>query len=335
MIISKTPFRISFFGGGTDYPAYFQEHGGAVLTTSFDKYCWISVRELPPFFGHKYRIVYSYIENVNTIEEIGHPAVRGVLNYLNHTDGLEIHHNGDLPARSGLGSSSAFTVGLLHALHAYEGRMSSKQELADKSIHIEQNVINEYVGCQDQIQTANGGFNKITFNTDGTYQIEPLILEPNRLLGLEKHLMLFFTGISRYSTDIAKTTIENIKKKSNELHHMHEMVNEAIAILNNANRPLSEFGELLHETWLYKRQLSSKVSTPQIDDIYETAKREGAIGGKLLGAGGGGFILLFVEPARQAAVCAALKDLVYVPIKFEQSGSRIVLYQPDDFESSN
>lgn len=332
MIISKTPFRISFFGGGTDYPAYFKEHGGAVITTSFDKYCWISVRELPPFFGYNYRIVYSIIENINHINEIQHPAVRGVLDWLKIQDGLEIHHNGDLPARSGLGSSSAFTVGLLNALNAFRGKISSKQELADKAIYLEQTILKEAVGCQDQIQTANGGFNKIVFNLDGSYQIEPLIIESQRIKWLEKHLMLFFTGISRYSTDIAKTTIENIKNKTHELQHMHQMVDEAVEILSTPSRPLAEFGQLLHETWLYKRRLSNKVSTPMIDSIYETAQRNGALGGKLLGAGGGGFILLFVEPPNQNRVREALKELIYVPIKFEQSGSRIVLYQPDDFE---
>lgn len=332
MIISKTPFRISFFGGGTDYPAYYQEHGGAVLSTSFDKYCWISVRELPPFFGHKYRIVYSIIENINAIKEIQHPAVRGVLDWLQLENGLEIHHNGDLPARSGLGSSSAFTVGLMHALQAFQGQMISKQELADKAIYVEQQLLQEVVGCQDQIQTANGGFNKIIFNRNGSYQVEPLIVAPQRLKWLEKHLMLFFTGISRFSSDVAKNTVENIQKKTKELQHMHQLVDEGVEILRSSHRPLSEFGSLLHESWQYKRQLSEQVSTPLVDEIYATARKAGAIGGKLLGAGGGGFVLLFVEPPNQLQVRQALKDLIYVPIKFEHSGSRIVLYQPDDFE---
>ncbi|MGV3523543.1 MAG: kinase [Candidatus Sericytochromatia bacterium] len=332
MIISKTPFRISFFGGGTDYPAYFREHGGAVLATSFDKYCYISVRALPPFFGHKYRIVYSAIENVHDIAEIQHPAVRGVLQWSHNQDGLEIHHNGDLPARSGLGSSSAFTVGLVHALKAYAGKLVTKQELADAAIHIEQDLLHEYVGCQDQIVTAFGGFNKVLFCPDGSYQVQPLIIDNQRLKWLERHLMLFFTGISRYSSDIAKSTIENIQHKQAALHHMHQMVDEAVSLLNNPATPLSEFGRLLHEAWVTKRSISNAVSTPLVDEIYAAARQAGAIGGKLLGAGGGGFVLLFVEPPNQQRVREQLRQLVHVPLKFEQAGSRIVLYQPDDFE---
>ena len=329
MIITRTPFRISFFGGGTDYPAWYQNHGGVVLATTIDKYCYISCRHLPPFFEHKYRIVYSRIENVNRPEEIEHPAVRAILGCSDSEKGLEIHHDGDLPARSGLGSSSSFSVGLIHALAAMQGKYISKEELAKNTIHIEQDIINEHVGSQDQISAAYGGFNRIQFRCNDTFQVSPVILKKNRLQELQSHLMLFFTGFSRIASVIAKSQIGNINSRETELNLMGGMVDEAIQILQSTNSPINEFGKLLHQGWLHKRSLSDKISTPEIDLIYDQALHAGATGGKILGAGGGGFLLLFVKPEMQSQVRERLKKLIHVPFEFEDSGSRVVLYQPN------
>jgi D-glycero-alpha-D-manno-heptose-7-phosphate kinase len=330
MVITRTPFRISFFGGGTDYPAWFREHGGAVLATTIDKYCHISCRYLPPFFDHKYRIVYSRIENANKIDEIQHPSVRATLGCMGCHKGLEIHHDGDLPARSGLGSSSSFTVGLVHALAALEGKLISKEELAKKSIHIEQNIIKESVGSQDQISAGFGGLNLIEFKRNDMFQVSPVIITKDRLQEFQNHLMLFFTGFTRFASDIAKEKIKNFKNRKNELEFMGQIVYESMEILNGSNTSIDKFGELLSESWKYKRTLSNKVSTPEIDNIFEEAMNAGAIGGKLLGAGGGGFTLFFVKPELQAQVRERLKRLVYVPFKFEFNGSRVMHYQPDD-----
>ena len=330
MIITRTPFRISFFGGGTDYPAWYQEHGGVVLATSIDKYCHISCRYLPPFFEHRHRIVYSIIENVKHIEEIKHPAVRAILGWAGCDDrGLEIHHDGDLPARSGLGSSSSFTVGLIHALAALRGKYVSKDEIATQAIHMEQQIIKENVGSQDQISAAFGGFNRIDFMRNDTFQVSPIILAKDRLHEFQTHLMLCFTGFSRIASEIAKSKIENFKNREPELNRMKEMVDEAIQILQSTKTPIEELGRLLHESWLHKRSLSNMVSTPEIDHLYEEALRVGAVGGKILGAGGGGFLLLFVKPDQQQKVRERLKHLVHVPFRFENSGSRVVLYQPN------
>lgn len=330
MIITRTPFRISFFGGGTDYPAWYQEHGGVVLATSIDKYCYISCRYLPPFFEHKHRIAYSLIETVQRIDEIKHPAVRAILGWAGCDDrGLEIHHDGDLPARSGLGSSSSFTVGLIHAIAALRGKYMSKDELAAQAIHVEQRIIQENVGSQDQITAAFGGFNRIDFKRDDTFQVSPIILSKDRLHEFQSHLMLFFTGFSRIASEVAKSKIENFKHRRTELHRMKEMVDEAIRILQDHKTSIEDIGRLLHESWLCKRSLSGKVSTPEIDHLYEEARRVGAVGGKLLGAGGGGFLLLFVTPDLQSKVAERLKHLIRVPFRFESSGSRVVLYQPD------
>jgi D-glycero-alpha-D-manno-heptose-7-phosphate kinase len=329
MIISRTPFRVSFFGGGTDYRDWYQEHGGAVLATTIDKYCYISVRELPPFFDHRFRVVYSHVENVKEVSEINHPAVRAVLQWMKADKGLEIHHDGDLPARSGLGSSSAFTVGLLNAVHALAGRQVAKDALAGEAIHVEQCLLKEPVGLQDQISAAFGGFNHISFRRNGAYEVAPIILPRERLQILQDHLLLFFTGISRLSTDIAGTVIGNLRIRSQQLHAMHAMVEQAIAILSSPQTDLLEFGRLLHESWLLKRTLSDRVSNSTIDELYDTARRAGALGGKLLGAGGGGFMLVFARPDDHARVRDALRGLIAVPFKFETSGCRIVLYQPD------
>lgn len=329
MIITKTPFRISFFGGGTDYPAWYHENGGSVLATSIDKYCYISCRQLPPFFEHKHRIVYSSIENVRAIEDIAHPAVRAVFQWAKVEDGLEIHHDGDLPARSGLGSSSSFTVGLVHALKALRGEHITKTELARHAIHIEQHVIGENVGSQDQVSAAVGGFNRIDFLTSGEFVTSPIIMNEQRRHALNDHLMLFFTGFTRIASDIAKHQISNISQRRAELQAMRAMVDEAISILANRQICLDEFGKLLDEGWKYKRSLSDRVSTPEIDDIYEAARKAGALGGKILGAGGGGFLLMFARPEHQPKVHEALSRLVHVPFHFENSGSSVALYQPD------
>jgi len=328
MIISKTPFRISFFGGGTDYPAWFEHHGGKVLSTAIDKFCYITCRHLPPFFKHKYRIAYSTVETVQDIKDIEHPAVRAVLDYMGCDQGLEIHHDGDLPARSGLGSSSSFTVGLLNSLHAMKGEYRSSEQLAKEAIHIEQDVLHEHVGSQDQVAAAYGGLNRIEFFPDGSFDVAPIIIEPPRLELLQSHLMFFFTGLSRFSSDIAESKIANIKNRTADLHEIGQMVDTGLDILGSA-APLNEFGQLLHEGWKIKRNLSDKVSNSHIDEIYEAARSAGAIGGKITGAGGGGFMLLFVPPEKQKNVRERLSKLTHVPILFEQSGSRIVLYQPN------
>ena len=327
MIISRTPFRMSFFGGGTDYNGWFNENKGAVLATTIDKYCYISCRYLPPFFEHKSRIIYSKMEHVKkSIDEIDHPSVREVLRYLKIHEGVEIHHDGDLPARTGLGSSSSFTVGLLNSLYALKGQMVTKEKLAQESIHIEQDIIKENVGCQDQTLAAYGGFNLIEFGGTNHLRVQPLTISFERINLLQDHLMLFFTGFSRTASQIAAHQIKNIPNKKKELNRMYEMVYEAIEVLNGKN--ITKFGRLLDESWQLKRTLSDKVSTEHIDDLYEAATRAGAIGGKLLGAGGGGFVLFFVEPNKQPNVRSALKGLLEVPIKFENLGSQIIFFQP-------
>lgn len=336
MIISRTPFRISFFGGGTDYPLWYKDHGGVVLATSINKYCYITCRYLPPFFEYKYRIVYSNKEQVQTISEIDHPSVRECIRFMNFTDGdygLEIHHDGDLPARTGLGSSSSFTIGLLNTLYALKGRMVTKRQLALDAIHVEQNMIKENVGSQDQTIASFGGFNKIEFNfDDGQHRIDvkPITLSSEKCQLLQDHLMLFFTGLSRTASEIAEEQIKQIPNKEKELIKMTEMVNDAIDILNGNDLDIIEFGKLLHNSWTIKRSLTDKITTSQIDKIYRDALNAGAIGGKLLGAGGGGFILLFVEPEFQHKVREKLRDLLYVPFKFENLGSQIIYYEPQD-----
>ncbi len=328
MIVTRTPFRISFFGGGTDYPAWYQENGGVVLASTIDKYCYISCRFLPPFFEHKHRIVYSKNENVKSITEIEHPAVRAVLGWARCERGLEIHHDRDLPARSGLGSSSSFTVGLVNALCALDGKYITKEDLATKAIYIEQKIIKENVGSQDQVSAAFGGFNRIEFYRNDTFQVSPIILSKRRFDELQGSLMLYFTGFSRIASEIAKSTIDNLTNRVTELKRMGEMVDEAIRILQSPETPIDEFGKLLDQSWRYKRGLSSKVSTPEIDRIYDEALKAGATGGKIIGAGGGGFLLLFVRPELQDKVRSQLRRLIHVPFQFENSGSRVVLYQP-------
>jgi D-glycero-alpha-D-manno-heptose-7-phosphate kinase len=323
MIISRTPYRISLFGGGTDYPNWYLRHGGAVLATTVDKYCYITCRRLPPFFEHKHRIVWSKVESVNTTDEITHPAVRAVFNHLNVGGGMEIHCVGDLPARSGMGSSSTFTVGLLHGLHALRGRMVSKHELAMEAIYLEQELLKENVGSQDQVSAAYGGFNHIQFMPNGKIQVTPMTIPQSRIDELNSHLMLFYTGIKRTSSGVAESFINKLDEKRRQLRIMKDLVDEGIAILNS-NQDIRNFGELFVEAWDAKRSLSKVVSNSEVDDLHAHALDAGAIGGKLLGAGGGGFLLLFVEPGLQRKVKEKLNKFLHVPFKFEFGGSQIV-----------
>ncbi len=331
MIISRTPFRISLFGGGSDYPTWYREHGGSVLGMAIDKYCRISVRHLPPFFEHKHRIVYSQIELVNDVTKIDHPSVRAILSEMRIQNGIEVHHDGDLPARSGLGSSSSFTVGLLNALNALQGRRVTKLELAREAIRIEQNVIKENVGSQDQIWAAYGGLNRINFLQDDTFQVHPIILPSQRRLALQGSIMMFFTGLSRYASEIAGSKIANLEQKKKNVFRMTEMVDEALDVLNDPNRPLDEIGRLMHESWMLKRDLATQVTNTTIDDIYAAGREAGATGGKLLGAGGGGFMVFFVPQDRRRAVREKLKNLINVTFAIDTEGSRIMLYEPDGF----
>ncbi len=329
MVITKTPFRISFFGGGTDYPVWYEKNGGAVLSTTIDKYCYITVRYLPPFFKHKHRIVYSLVENVNSVKEIRHPVVRVLMEVFKVNKGLEIHHDGDLPARTGLGSSSAFTVGMLNAMHALKGKIISKADLAKEAIRIERDVLKESVGSQDQVAVAYGGFKKIIFHNDHSFRVEPMTLHKRRVEELQAHLMLVFTGLSRFASKIAADQIKNTKHNKKELSVMRQMVDEAVDILNS-NKSLVEFGKLLHQSWLIKKSLSDKISNPEIDSLYEKALKHGAIGGKLLGAGGGGFMLLFVKPEDRENVAKGLKDFLEVKFNFESEGSQVIYYNPQE-----
>jgi D-glycero-alpha-D-manno-heptose-7-phosphate kinase len=329
VIINRTPFRISFFGGGTDYPVWYKKHGGAVLSTSINKYCYINCRYLPPFFKYKYRLVYSQLEHTKTISEIEHPSARETLAYLNIDRGVDIHLHSDLPAKAGLGTSSSFTVGLLSALNALKGRMASKRQLAMDAIHIEQHLIQENVGSQDQVCAAFGGLNKIEFNGEREFIVHPITIKKEKYNLLQDNLLLFFTGFSRIASKIAEEQIKTTSTKEKELTTMHEMVDQAVDILNSSDTDLSAFGKLLHETWMIKRTLTDKISNPTLDKIYHRGIQAGALGGKILGAGGGGFMLLYVEPEKQARVKKELKELLYVPFRFDNLGSQIVYYMDE------
>jgi D-glycero-alpha-D-manno-heptose-7-phosphate kinase len=327
VIVCRTPFRISFFGGGTDYPGWYLKNGGSVLSTSINKYCYITVRNLPPFFEHRIRLVYSKIELCQTAAEIQHPAVRETLRFLKLDRGLEIHHDGDLPARSGMGSSSSFTVGFLNACYALMGRMASKHRLAMESIVIEQDRIHETVGSQDQVAAAYGGMNQIIFNRNGNIEVHPVTITSERSESLNAHLMLFYTGIMRTASDVADSYVSDIVSKGRHLEQMQKMVTDGIEILHGKG-DICLFGELLHTAWERKKRLGSRISNNRVDDCYRRAMENGAIGGKITGAGGGGFLLLFVPPEKQAAVRAALKELLHVPIRFDYSGSQVIVYEP-------
>lgn len=329
MVISRTPFRISFFGGGTDYPAWYREHGGGVLAATINKYCYLTCRYLPPFFEHRIRVVWSKIELVQSLEEIAHPAVREALRFLDCGRGLEIHHDGDLPGRSGMGSSSAFTVGLLHALHALQGRMIGKRQLTEQAIHLEQDVLQETVGSQDQVCAAYGGLNRIMFHRSGDFSVHPVTVPESRLKLLNSHLMLYYTGIRRTASDIASSYATGMEARAGLLSRLQEYVDRSAEILAG-DGDLDGFGSLLHDAWMAKRALSDKVSNAQVDALYAEAREAGALGGKLLGAGGGGFILLFVPPERRQRVREQLDRLIEVPFEFEFAGSQVIYYDIEE-----
>jgi D-glycero-alpha-D-manno-heptose-7-phosphate kinase len=329
MIITRTPLRISFFGGGTDYPIWYREHGGAVLSTTIDKSCYITTRWLPPFFEYHSRVSYTKVENVSRNSEIEHPSVRACLDFMGIADGVEVHHIADLPARTGLGTSSAFTVGLLLGLYALKDQMRDKQALAADAIHVEQDLIQEAVGAQDQVSAAYGGFNRINFQANGAIEVKRILAPPSRLADLEQHLALYFTGFARTASEIAKEQLKATPHRQKELSEILQMVTEAEGIVSNPSRSLDEFGRLLHEGWQIKRTLTQRISNNSIDEIYEAGLSAGALGGKLLGAGGGGFMLFFVPPERKEALRTRLKKLLCVPFAFSSRGSDVAVYEPE------
>ncbi len=330
MIITQTPFRMSFFGGGTDFSGFYNEHGGAVLSTTFDKYAYVTVRHLPPFFDYRTHLTYSKEEKVNSIEEIKHPAIRNAMQWLDMHK-IRMTYEADLPARSGLGTSSSFAVGMLEAFYTLKGKYADKRKLADDAIYLERTLCNEAGGIQDQIAASFGGFNRIDFSRDG-YTVRPVIMGRERKEELNSHLMLFFTGFSRFSSDIQKGTEKSMKDKTSQLLEMYRLVDEAEKILTDKNASLDGFGRLLDYTWKLKRGISGGISTGSIDEQYTKAMDAGALGGKLLGAGGGGFLLFYVPLEKQADVRDALKDQMYVPFKFENDGTRIIYYSAEDYK---
>lgn len=332
MIICRTPYRISFFGGGTDYPEWYREHGGAVLSTTINKFSYITLRHLPPFFDYRHRIRYYHREEVNSVDEIRHPSIRECLRYMNVDKGIDLVHHGDLPAQSGLGTSSTFTVGLLHSLYALQYRMPTKRQLALGAIEVEQQRIGECVGSQDQTAAAFGGINLIEFGGPKEVLVTPLVLSPQRISDLHDHMLLYFTGLQRQASEIAAEQIRTLKERRTELTEMVALVHEAVQILAS-ERDILEFGRLLHHQWELKRTLSAGISNSTIDAIYSRAMAAGATGGKLLGAGGGGFMLFVVAPERQRDVREALSGLLHVPFRFDVAGSQIIYHAPTtDFE---
>ncbi len=333
MIITQTPFRMSFFGGGTDFSGFYNEHGGAVISTTFDKYCYVTVRHLPRFFDYKTHLSYSQNEQVDSYDEIKHPAIRNAMQWLDMHE-IRLTYESDLPARSGLGTSSSFAVGMLEAFYALKGRYAGKRQLADDAIYLERELCKEAGGIQDQIAASFGGLNRINFSKDG-YTVNPIIISPERKQALNARLMLFFTGFSRFSSDIQKETEKSMKDKTADLIKMHALVDDAEKILTDKNASLDDFGRLLDYTWRCKRGISSGISTASIDEQYGAAIKAGALGGKLLGAGGGGFLLFYVPIEKQSAVRAALKDLLYVPFQFESEGTKIIFYNPEHYDKND
>lgn len=330
MIITQTPFRMSFFGGGTDMEDYFKENGGAVLSTTFDKYCYVTVRHLPRFFAYSTELSYSKIERVTNIDEIQHPAVRNAMKMLDMHE-IRLTYEADLPARSGLGTSSSFAVGMLNAFYALKGKYASKKKLADEAIYLERVLCSEAGGWQDQIAASFGGLNRINFNANG-YEVLPIIIRPDRKKQLNDNLMLFFTGFTRFSSEVQKSNTTDGNPKKDEIRKkMYQMVDQAEQILEDHHADLDEFGRLLDESWKLKRSTGSHVSTDHIDELYQLGISAGALGGKLLGAGGGGFLLFYVTPDRQASVKEAMKDLLYIPFQFEDGGTRVIHYSPEDY----
>lgn len=326
MIITKTPFRMSFFGGGTDMPAFFNENGGAVISTTFDKYCYVNVRHLPPFMPYFSELVYSKIERVNSIDDIIHPLIRECMR-LHDIHEIRLTYEGDLPARTGLGTSSTFAVGMLNAFCALKGKMMSKAQLAQEAIHVERNILHEHGGWQDQVAAAFGGFNRIDFK-DNEFKVSPIIIHPDRKNQLDESLLLFYTGVTRFSSEVQKDTFADPEAKKAQLKEMLSLVDDAQRILEDKNSDLNDFGHMLDHTWKLKRGTGSKVSNGSIDALYEKGIKAGALGGKLLGAGGGGFLLFYVEPDKKQAVIDALDELMHVPFHFENEGTSIVHYNP-------
>lgn len=330
MVITQTPFRMSFFGGGTDFPGFYNEHGGAVISTTFDKYCYVNVRHLPPFFEYSTELSYSKIERVKNIDEINHPSIRECMRYLDMRD-IRLTYEADLPAKSGLGTSSSFAVGMLNAFYSLKGKYKSKRELADDAIYLERELCNEAGGVQDQIAVAFGGFNRIDFSADG-YQVTPVVMSNERKEILNDNLMMFFTGFSRFSSDIQTSTQAVLKDKTAQLLEMYSLVDTAQGILTDKNSDLNDFGRLLDHTWKLKRGITTRISTNSLDEIYEKAMSAGALGGKLLGAGGGGFFVFYVEPEKRKSVMQALDKLLYIPFRFEDSGTRVIYFDTEDYQ---
>lgn len=331
MIISKTPFRMSFFGGGTDMKEFFTEHGGAVISTSIDKYCYVNVRHLPRFFDYSTELSYSKIERVKDVNEIEHPAIRNAMKMLD-MDEIRLTYEADLPARSGLGTSSSFAVGMLNAFYALKGKYANKKKLADEAIYLERVLCNEAGGWQDQIAASFGGFNRIDFYKDG-YTVHPIIISPERKKQLNNNLLMFFTGFTRFSSDVQKVNNEtSIEEKETKLNQMYKMVDRAEEILCSKSKNLDDFGRLLDESWKLKKQTGKGISTSAIDELYERGMNAGALGGKLLGAGGGGFLIFYVQPEKQKAVRKVMKDLMYIPFEFENEGATIIHYTPETYE---
>ena len=331
MIITKTPFRMSFFGGGTDMEEYFKENGGAVLSTTFDKYCYVNVRHLPRFFDYSTELSYSKTERVTDINDIEHPAIREAMKMLDMHE-IRLTYEADLPARSGLGTSSSFAVGMLNAFYALKGKYADKKRLAAEAIYLERVLCQEVGGWQDQIAASFGGFNRINFNADG-YEVLPVIISPERKRQLNDNLMMFFTGFTRFSSDVQKAnSASSTEEKKARLKKMYGLVDEAEAVLTDKNRDLDDFGRLLDTTWRLKKGTGGSVSTDSIDAMYEKGIAAGAFGGKLLGAGGGGFLVFYVQPEKQDAVRVAMQDLMYIPFKFEEGGTRVIHYSPEEFE---
>lgn len=330
MIITKTPFRMSFFGGGTDMESFFMENGGAVLSTTFDKYCYVNVRHLPRFFDYSTELSYAKIERVTDVNDIQHPAIREAMKMLDMHE-IRLTYEADLPARSGLGTSSSFAVGMINAFYALKGKYADKKKLADAAIYLERELCKEAGGWQDQIAASYGGFNRINFNSDG-YEVLPLIINPERKRQLNNNLMMFFTGFTRFSSDVQKANASNKADKVNQLKEMLALVDEAEKVLVDKHSDLDEFGRLLDHTWRIKRKTGNTVSTNSIDELYDKGLKAGALGGKLLGAGGGGFLVFYVEPDKQEKVKKAMEDLLYIPFEFEDGGTRVIHYSPETYE---
>lgn len=329
MIITKTPFRMSFFGGGTDMENFFYEYGGSVISSTFDKYCYVNVRHLPRFFDWSTELTYSKIEKVSNVEDINHPAIRNAMKMLDMHE-LRLTYEADLPARSGLGTSSSFAVGMLNAFYALKGKYVDKKMLADKAIYLERVLCQEAGGWQDQIAASYGGFNRINFNADG-YEVLPVIISPERKKQLNQNLLMFFTGFTRFSSEVQKANALNKTDKIAQLKEMLSLVDEAEKVLTNKHADLNEFGRLLDHTWSLKRKTGSAVSTNSIDELYAKGIEAGALGGKLLGAGGGGFLVFYVQPERQDSVRGAMKDLMHIPFEFEEGGTRVIYYSPEAY----